>query len=90
MKEFKVKVYPSKVNLPKENQLAYRIAKVASDNSPIDNKAADMVINRIIDNASVAIASFSRQPVTKDYVKNTFTSPPDWTTAGPKRANRKT
>ncbi|NDC18282.1 MAG: MmgE/PrpD family protein [Proteobacteria bacterium] len=64
MKEFKVKVYPSKVNLPKENQLAYRIAKVASDNSPIDNKAADMVINRIIDNASVAIASFSRQPVT--------------------------
>ncbi|NCU47986.1 MAG: MmgE/PrpD family protein [Candidatus Fonsibacter ubiquis] len=57
-------LYPSKVNLPKENQLAYRIAKVASDNSPIDNKAADMVINRIIDNASVAIASFSRQPVT--------------------------
>jgi len=43
LKEFKVKVYPSKVNLPKENQLAYRIAKVASDNSPIDNKAADMV-----------------------------------------------
>ena len=64
MKEFKVKVYPSKVNLPKEDQLAYRIAKVASDNSPIDEKAADMVINRIIDNASVAIASFSRQPVT--------------------------
>ena len=64
MKEFKVKVYPSKVNLPKEDQLAYRIAKAASDNSPIDEKAADMVINRIIDNASVAIASFSRQPVT--------------------------
>ena len=64
MKEFKVKVYPSKVNLPKEDQLAYRIAKVASDNSPIDEKSADMVINRIIDNASVAIASFARQPVT--------------------------
>jgi len=64
LKEFKVKVYPSKVNLPKEDQLAYRIAKVASDNSAIDEKAADMVINRIIDNASVAIASFSRQPVT--------------------------
>jgi len=48
LKEFKVKVYPSKVNLPKEDQLAYRIAKVASDNSAIDEKAADMVINRIM------------------------------------------
>jgi 2-methylcitrate dehydratase len=63
LKEFKVKVYPSKINLPKEEQLAYRIAKVANDNPPLDEKAVDMVINRIIDNASVAIASFSRQAV---------------------------
>ena len=59
----KVKVYPSKVHLPKKNQLAWKIAEIASDNTKLDNKAIDMVINRIIDNASVAIASLNRKPV---------------------------
>ena len=59
----KVKVYPSKIHLPKKNQLAWKIAEIASDNAKLDKKAIDMVINRIIDNASVAIASLNRRPV---------------------------
>ena len=59
----KVKVYPSKKDCPKKKQLAWKIAEIASDNSRLDNKAIEMVINRIIDNASVAIASLNRKPV---------------------------
>ena len=55
----KVKVYPSKTRLPKKNQLAWKIAEIASDNSKLNKDAIEMVINRIIDNASVAIASLS-------------------------------
>ena len=59
----KVKVYPSKISLPKKKQLAWKIAEIASDNSKLNNKSVDMVINRIIDNASVAIASLNRNAV---------------------------
>ena len=59
----KVKVYPSKTNLPKKNQLAWKIAETASDNVKLNEDAIEMVINRIIDNASVAIASLNRRPV---------------------------
>ena len=59
----KVKVYPSKINLPKKKQLAWKIAEVASDNSKLNKNAVEMVINRIIDNASVAIASLNRKAV---------------------------
>ncbi len=58
-----VKVYLSKNNLQKKNQLAWKIAEIASDNAKLDKNAIDMVINRIIDNASVAIASLNRKPV---------------------------
>ena len=63
MRNIKVKVYPSASKLKKENQLAWKIAEVASDDAPLNEKAVDMVINRIIDNAAVAIASFERQSV---------------------------
>ena len=59
----KVKVYPSKIHLPKKNQLAWKIAEIASDNSKLNKDAIEMSINRIIDNASVAIASLNRRPV---------------------------
>ena len=59
----KVKVYPSKNHLPKKKQLAWKIAEIASDNAKLDKNSIDMVINRIIDNASVAIASLNRRPV---------------------------
>mgnify|MGYP000223701442 CR=1 FL=1 len=58
-----VKVYPSKINLPKKKQLAWKIAEIASDNSKLNKDSIEMVINRIIDNASVAIASLNRKPV---------------------------
>lgn len=63
MQKHLVRVYPSKEHLPRENQLAWKIAQIASDNAPIKSDVVDMVINRIIDNASVAVASVNRKPV---------------------------
>ena len=63
MRNITVKVHPSKANLKKKNQLAWKIAEIASDKAKINEDAVDMVINRIIDNASVAIASYNRKPV---------------------------
>jgi 2-methylcitrate dehydratase len=59
----RVKVSPSKIPLPKTEQLAWKIAEVASDKTSIDSAAGEMVINRVIDNASVAIAAINREPV---------------------------
>jgi 2-methylcitrate dehydratase len=59
----KVKVYPSKTHLPKKNQLAWKIAEIASDNAKLNKDSIEMVINRVIDNASVAIASLNRRSV---------------------------
>lgn len=63
MKKHLVRVYTSKENLPKEEQLAWKLAKIATDNVPVSQEVAEMVINRIIDNSSVAIASINRKPV---------------------------
>ena len=63
MRNITVKVHPSKANLKKKDQLAWKIAEIASDKAKINKDAIEMVINRIIDNASVAIASYNRGPV---------------------------
>ena len=63
MKKFIAKVYPSKIKLKKQNQLAWKLAESASDKAPLSESAIEMVINRLIDNASVAIASLNRKPV---------------------------
>ena len=63
MRDIKVKVYPSSSRLKKEDQLAWKIAEIASDKSRPGGDSIEMIINRIIDNASVAIASFNRRPV---------------------------
>ena len=63
MKKIIVKVYPSKFKLKKRNQLAWKLSEVASDKALLNNSSVEMVINRIIDNASVAIASLNRKPV---------------------------
>jgi 2-methylcitrate dehydratase len=57
-----VTVYPSRAQLPKTDQLAWKLAQVAADAAPIDNDVAEMVINRIIDNAGVAMAAINRSP----------------------------
>ena len=63
MRKIIVKVHPSKATLKQKDQLAWKIAEIASDKAQITKDAVEMVINRIIDNASVAIASFNRKPV---------------------------
>ena len=59
-----IKVYPSKANLKREDQFAWKIAGVATDRVAVDRDVTAMIVNRIIDNASVAIASANRRSVT--------------------------
>lgn len=63
MKQHKVRVYPSKEHLAREDQLAWKLASVATDPVAVEPAVVDMIINRVIDNASVAIASVNRHPV---------------------------
>lgn len=58
-----VRVYKSEEDLPREEQLAWKIAEVAADPVAVDDDVTDMIINRIIDNASVAAASLNRGPI---------------------------
>ncbi|MHA7219594.1 MmgE/PrpD family protein [Arthrobacter sp. MDT1-48-3] len=58
-----VRVHRSEENLPRTGQLAWKIADVAADDVEVTPEVTDMVINRIIDNASVAVASLNRAPV---------------------------
>jgi 2-methylcitrate dehydratase len=59
-----LKVHPSKSDLKRPDQLAWKIAAVAADKVAVEKDVAAMIINRIIDNASVAIAAINRRPVT--------------------------
>ena len=63
MRNINVKTHPSSALLKKEDQLAWKIAEIAADKSRPSAETIEMVINRIIDNASVAIASLNRKPV---------------------------
>jgi 2-methylcitrate dehydratase len=63
LKYYNIKTYPSKYKLKKKNQLAWKIAEIANDNAKLNKRAIEMAINRIIDNASVAIASLNRKSV---------------------------
>ncbi len=63
MKTHKVRVYSSKETLPREEELAWKISKVATDSVLVENPVKDMIINRIIDNAAVAMAAINRGPV---------------------------
>jgi 2-methylcitrate dehydratase len=56
-------MYRSDENLAREDQLAWKIAAVASENIEATDAVVDMVINRVIDNASVATASLRRGPI---------------------------
>ncbi|APT93137.1 2-methylcitrate dehydratase [Corynebacterium phocae] len=64
MIEHQVRTRKSAEDFPYEEHLAYKIAKVAVDPVEVPQETKDMIINRIIDNASVAVASVSRGPVT--------------------------
>ena len=58
-----VRVYPSKEPLPREQQLAWKLAAVATEDVAVDDDVAEMAVNRLIDNAAVAVAALNRQPV---------------------------
>jgi 2-methylcitrate dehydratase len=62
MQIHQVRVHPSKSQLPRSEQLAWRLAQVAGDRVPVDPDVTELIINRIIDNASVAIAAVNRTP----------------------------
>lgn len=58
-----VRVHPSSVDLPREEQLAWKLAQVALHTRELTPAAAAMAVNRVVDDAAVAIASLSRAPV---------------------------
>ena len=58
-----VSAHPSRAQLKREDQLAWKIAAVAADTVPVERDVAAMIGNRIIDNAAVAIAAVNRAPV---------------------------
>ncbi|MFI6685172.1 MmgE/PrpD family protein [Streptomyces sp. NPDC050485] len=66
MIDHQVRVHPSTDRLPREEQLAWKLATVATGNQEVAEPhpgAAAMAVNRVIDNASVAVASLRRRPV---------------------------
>ena len=58
-----VRVWKSAEEFPQEQHFAWKVAEVATDPVAVPEDTAEMVINRIIDNASVAVASVLRRPV---------------------------
>ncbi|MEV8220059.1 MmgE/PrpD family protein [Microbacterium sp. NPDC077391] len=58
-----VRVYRSEEELPRDEQLAWKIAQVAVDPVEVEPEVVDMIINRVIDNAAVAAASLTRAPI---------------------------
>ena len=58
-----VRVHRSEENLAREGQLAWKMAQVAVDPVEVAPEVAEMVINRVIDNAAVAVASLTRAPI---------------------------
>src|SRR3954468_23687445 len=63
MKNHPVRMYRSDEDLPREQQLAWKIAEVAADPVEVSPEVSEMIINRVIDNAAVATASLGRAPV---------------------------
>ena len=63
MKNHALRMYRSNESLPRDEQLAWKIAEVAADRVAVTPEVTEMIINRVIDNAAVATASLSRAPV---------------------------
>jgi 2-methylcitrate dehydratase len=63
MIDHEVKVSPSKAGLKRDDQLAWKIAGVAADKVAVARDVAAMIVNRVIDNAAVAIASANRRAI---------------------------
>jgi 2-methylcitrate dehydratase len=59
-----VRARRSAEDFPRSEHLAAKIAEVATDPVAVEPETAEMVLNRIIDNAAVSAASVVRRPVT--------------------------
>ena len=64
MIEHTVRSHRSAEDFPYEEHLAHKIARVAADPVEVPAETAEMIVNRIIDNAAVSAASVLRRPVT--------------------------
>jgi 2-methylcitrate dehydratase len=60
---FTVRPHKSAEAFPRQEQLAWRLAEVATGPAPVDEAVATMVANRLIDDAGVAAAALRRRPV---------------------------
>jgi len=58
-----VRTYPSSAGLEREEQLAWKLAAVATDLVEVTDEVSEMVVNRVIDDAAVAVAALGRGPV---------------------------
>ena len=54
MIEHEVRTHPSSARLARDEQLAWKLAAVATDPVPLSARVAEMVVNRVIDDAAVA------------------------------------
>ncbi|MFJ8431150.1 MmgE/PrpD family protein [Kitasatospora sp. NPDC094019] len=63
MIEHHVRVHPSAERLPREEQLAWRLAAVATGTGELDPESVSTAVDRVVDNAAVAVASLLRRPV---------------------------
>ncbi|TCO69460.1 MmgE/PrpD family protein [Rhodovulum euryhalinum] len=58
-----LRTHKSAENLAREDQLAWKFAEIAADPVAVEDDVAEMIVNRMIDNAAVAAASVARRPV---------------------------
>lgn len=63
MIEHEMRTHPSAARLAREEQLAWKLAAVATDPVAVTGSVAEMVINRVIDDTAVAAAALARRPV---------------------------
>ncbi len=63
MVNHRVRTHPSSAMLPRVEQLAWKMAAVATDPVDLETEVIDMIINRIIDNAAAAGAALNYAPV---------------------------
>lgn len=63
MKIHEITAQASGQRRPREDELAWNIARVAADDAPLDPDAVEVATDRVIDNAGVAVAAINRPPV---------------------------
>jgi 2-methylcitrate dehydratase len=63
MKQHEVRSHKSADRIPRDRQLAWKLAEIATDPVPVEPQVAAMVVNRLTDDAGVAAAALTRTSV---------------------------